>query len=35
MIPRRHMMMMFITVTAETKARRGDGEYVRLDEEVG
>ena len=27
------MMMMFITGLLETKARRGDGEYVRLDEE--
>ena len=23
------------TISAETKARRGDGEYVRLDEEAG
>ena len=29
------MMMMFITISAETKARRGDGEYVRSDEEAG
>ena len=29
------VMMMFITITARAKARRGDGEYVRLDEEAG
>ena len=30
------MMMMFITISArDSKARRGDGEYVRLDEEAG
>ena len=30
------LMMMFITISArDSKARRGDGEYVRLDEEAG
>ena len=28
-------LMMFITITARAKARRGDGEYGRLDEEAG
>ena len=31
----RSVMMLFITITARAKARRGDGEYVRLDEEAG
>ena len=30
------MMMMFNTISArDSKARRGDGKYVRLDEEAG